>query len=265
MGKIQKLREQKKFEARAAEEQKTERKKKIIKYVALGLGGAVILFFVFYGLWGGAKKTAAPAVDVAATPSANAQPSSIFGLTPTPSPSSNFILPDKYKQKALATIETDKGNIKLELFPVAAPKTVANFVNLAEQGFYDGLTFHRVVPGFVIQGGDPQGNGSGGPGYKFEDEINPWSLELDEETIKAYETQGYQYDKNLKSHKIEAGVLVMANAGPNTNGSQFFIVTDAAQPHLDGKHTVFGRVVEGMNVVKKIQIGDIIKQVKIGE
>ena len=125
-----------------------------------------------------------------------------------------------------ATLHTNHGSIALELYPGAAPKTVENFVKLAREGFYDGVAFHRVIPDFMIQGGDPTGTGSGGPGYSFEDEIN----EL----------------------KVTRGALAMANAGPNTNGSQFFIVTADACPWLDGKHTVFGRVTDGMDVVDKI-------------
>jgi peptidyl-prolyl cis-trans isomerase B (cyclophilin B) len=125
-----------------------------------------------------------------------------------------------------ATLHTNHGSIALELYPDAAPKTVENFVKLARDGFYDGVTFHRVIPDFMIQGGDPTGTGSGGPGYSFEDEIN--------------------------EHKVTRGALAMANAGPNTNGSQFFIVTADACPWLDGKHTVFGRVTEGMDVVDEI-------------
>jgi peptidyl-prolyl cis-trans isomerase B (cyclophilin B) len=126
-----------------------------------------------------------------------------------------------------ATINTSEGAIAFELFDSDAPKTVENFRKLASEGFYDGLTFHRVIKDFMIQGGCPQGTGTGGPGYKFEDEIN--------------------------SHKIVRGALAMANAGPNTNGSQFFIVTTAAAPWLDGKHTVFGQVTEGMDVVDKLE------------
>src|ERR687884_582321 len=124
-------------------------------------------------------------------------------------------------------MKTSEGDIVLELFDEDAPKTVANFKKLASQGFYDGLIFHRVIPDFMIQGGDPQGTGTGGPGYTFEDEIN--------------------------QHKVVRGALAMANAGPNTNGSQFFIVTTPEAPWLDGKHTVFGRVTEGMDVVDKIE------------
>jgi len=126
-----------------------------------------------------------------------------------------------------AHFETSMGNFTIELFEQQAPKTVENFVKLAEKKFYDGVIFHRVIDGFMIQGGDPTGTGRGGPGYQFADEFHP----------------------QLK-HTSE-GILSMANAGPNTNGSQFFI-TLTATPHLDGKHAVFGKVVEGMDVVKKI-------------
>jgi peptidyl-prolyl cis-trans isomerase B (cyclophilin B) len=128
-----------------------------------------------------------------------------------------------------ATMSTNHGDIKLELFDDDAPKTVHNFRDLAGKGFYDGLVFHRVIKDFMIQGGCPQGTGTGGPGYTFEDEFN--------------------------DHKIVRGALAMANAGPNTNGSQFFIVTTDAAPWLDGKHTVFGQVVDGMDVVDKIEGG----------
>jgi len=125
-----------------------------------------------------------------------------------------------------ATLHTNHGAIELELFPDEAPRTVDNFTRLAGEGFYDGVIFHRVIPDFMIQGGDPTGTGSGGPGYTFEDELN--------------------------DHKVERGAVAMANAGPNTNGSQFFIVTADACPWLDGKHTVFGRVTGGMEVVDAI-------------
>ncbi len=126
-----------------------------------------------------------------------------------------------------ATMTTSEGDITIELFDEDAPKTVENFRKLAQDGFYDGLTFHRVIPDFMIQGGCPEGTGTGGPGYQFEDEFN--------------------------EHAVVRGALAMANAGPNTNGSQFFIVTASACPHLDGKHTVFGEVTGGMDVVDKIQ------------
>ncbi|MCL5410537.1 MAG: peptidylprolyl isomerase [Patescibacteria group bacterium] len=126
----------------------------------------------------------------------------------------------------IAVLHTSMGDIEIEFYKEDAPKTVANFEKLTNQKFYDGLTWHRVIKGFMIQTGDPNGDGTGGPGYQFEDEIN--------------------------SHKIVPGTVAMANSGPNTNGSQFFIVTDQPQPHLDGKHTVFGQVVKGMEVVKLI-------------
>jgi len=136
-----------------------------------------------------------------------------------------------------ATFDTARGPIKIELYPDKAPLTVANFVNLAQRGFYDDLTFHRVIGDFMIQGGCPEGSGRGGPGYRFEDETS----------------NGVRHER---------GVLSMANAGPNTNGSQFFI-THVATPHLDGKHTVFGKVLEGMDVVDSVAGGDAIKSVKI--
>ncbi|MBN2109785.1 MAG: peptidylprolyl isomerase [Methanosarcinaceae archaeon] len=139
-----------------------------------------------------------------------------------------------------AIIETDKGNIVLELFEKDAPKTVANFEKLIRQGFYNGLTFHRVIPNFVIQGGCPKGDGTGGPGY----------------TIKC-ETKG-----NPRKHG--KGALSMAHAGKDTGGSQFFI-THSPQPHLDGVHTVFGQVIEGMDVVNRIRAKDVMRKVSIAE
>jgi len=126
-----------------------------------------------------------------------------------------------------AKLHTSHGTIEIELFDDDAPKTVDNFRKLAEDKFYDGLSFHRVIPDFMIQGGCPQGTGTGGPGYTFEDEFN--------------------------QHKVVRGALAMANAGPNTNGSQFFIVTTAAAPWLDGKHTVFGQVTNGMDAVDALE------------
>ena len=129
-----------------------------------------------------------------------------------------------------AKLHTSMGAIGIELHDPEAPKTVDNFVKLARDGFYDGVVFHRVIPDFMVQGGDPTGTGSGGPGYTFEDEFN--------------------------EHKVVRGALAMANAGPNTNGSQFFIVTADACPWLDGKHTVFGRVTDGMDLVDAISATD---------
>jgi len=135
-------------------------------------------------------------------------------------------------------LETSRGDIELELYPEHAPKTVNNFVFLINESFYDGVTFHRVIENFMIQGGDPEGSGRGGPGYRFEDELvgNPL--------------------------KHESKVISMANAGPNTNGSQFFI-THLPQPHLDGKHTVFGKVTQGVEVVDAIRQGDLIKKASV--
>ena len=126
-----------------------------------------------------------------------------------------------------ATMQTNRGALELELYDEDAPETVANFVKLARDGFYDGVIFHRVIPDFMIQGGDPTGTGSGGPGYTFEDEVN--------------------------EQPVVRGALAMANAGPNTNGSQFFVVTTEAAPWLDGKHTVFGKVTAGMEAVDAIE------------
>jgi cyclophilin family peptidyl-prolyl cis-trans isomerase len=129
-----------------------------------------------------------------------------------------------------AVLHTSEGDVEVELYPGEAPTTVENFRKLAADGFYDGLTFHRVIPDFMVQGGCPLGTGTGGPGYTFEDEFN--------------------------EHKVDRGALAMANSGPNTNGSQFFIVTAEATPWLDGKHTVFGRVTSGQDVVDRISHAD---------
>ncbi len=142
------------------------------------------------------------------------------------------------KAELTAVIATDKGEIKLKLFPDEAPLTVMNFVNLSQRGYYNGLKFHRVIADFMIQGGDPTGTGTGGPGYRFKDEFNP-SLRHD-----------------------SAGTLSMANAGPGTNGSQFFI-THVPTPHLDGKHSVFGKVISGQDAVDAIASNDLMKTVTI--
>lgn len=164
----------------------------------------------------------------------------------------------------IAVIETDKGNIRIELKPESAPKTVENFKTLIDRGYYNGLTWHRVVKDFVIQGGDPKGDGTGGEsawGDKFADEINPKSLGLDDAKIKELEEQGYVFDYNLTSLPVNVGAVAMANSGPNTNGSQFFIVTSQNQDHLNGKHTVFGQVIEGLDVANTIEQGEIIKRI----
>jgi cyclophilin family peptidyl-prolyl cis-trans isomerase len=148
------------------------------------------------------------------------------------------ILPAERIENKIVTIETVKGNIVFELFTDTAPKTVSNFVYLAEQGYFDGLTFHRFEPGFVIQGGDPDGNGTGGPGYTFEDELN----------------DSYTYEK---------GIVAMANRGPNTNGSQFFIMLDnVGLPKL---YSIFGRVISGIEVVDQIRRDDIMTKVTVSE
>ncbi len=169
------------------------------------------------------------------------------------------------------TMITAEGDIVLELYPKVAPKTVANFIKLTQDKFYDGTKFHRVIADFVVQGGDPlsktddPGVGTGGPGYAFEDEINPRSLGVPDDVIAQYEAQGYKYDFSLQSLPVDPGYIAMANAGPNTNGSQFFIVTTKPQQQLYGKHTVFGKVISGMDVVLKIKQGDVLRQVKITE
>ena len=175
--------------------------------------------------------------------------------------------------KIMVTLPTSRGNINLELDSVAAPKTVANFVKLAKDGFYNGTKFHRVIAEFMIQGGDPLSKsndprvGSGGPGYKFEDEINPKSIGVDDATIAQLEAAGYKYDYSLKSLPVDVSSLAMANAGPATNGSQFFIVTYSPQLHLNGKHTVFGKVADekSLEVVRKITQGDVIESVTVSQ
>jgi len=153
------------------------------------------------------------------------------------SPPEIQIDPEKIYQ---AVVETDRGNIELELYPEHTPETVNNFIFLAREGFYDGVSFHRVISDFMIQSGDPTGTGRGGPGYQFEDELEGNPL------------------------KHETGVISMANAGPNTNGSQFFI-THSPQPHLDGNHTVFGKVIAGQDVVDAIRQGDRMVKVEVKE
>lgn len=180
-----------------------------------------------------AKSAAAPAPSPSradAAPAAAPKPAK-----PTVFPG---VLPTAEIHGKIVRIATTKGEITFELLDGEAPKTVSNFVALAKSGFYDGLTFHRVVPGFVIQGGDPSGNGTGGPGYKFEDE--PVTLNYD------------------------AGIVAMANAGPDTNGSQFFIVLED-QPTLPKAYTIFGRVLSGMDAVRKIGVGDRMTSVTVEE
>src|SRR3989338_3867983 len=191
-------------------------------------------------------------------------PAGMPTITPTPVPTTDK-LPDIVK----ATIVTARGNIELELYSTVAPNTVANFIKLSQAKFYDGTKFHRVIDDFMIQGGDPLSKtddpkvGTGGPGYRFADEINPRVLGVSEATIKQAEAKGYVYNYELKSMKVEVGVIAMANAGPNTNGSQFFIVTTKAQPHLNGLHTVFGKVTKGLDIARAIKQGDVVKTIEI--
>jgi peptidyl-prolyl cis-trans isomerase B (cyclophilin B) len=232
MGKAQKLKEQRKLEKITAEAGKSKKKKKIeiiavIILVAILI--AVVAFFYFNRI-------------------------------------------NKEKLITMITIETDKGNIELELNREAAPKTVENFVKLAKEGFYDGTRFHRVEESFVIQGGDPlskdndpNNDGTGGPGYTFEDEINPKSIGVPDETISQLEAAGYKYNYSLKSLPNSVGAISMANSGPDTNGSQFFIITTQDQPHLNGRHTVFGNVTSGMDIVRQIKQGDTINKIIINE
>lgn len=167
------------------------------------------------------------------------------------------------------TLKTSKGDIELELYPAVAPKTVENFLKLTGEKFYNGTKFHRVISDFMIQGGDPLSRtddprvGTGGPGYQFEDEINPRSIGVSQAAITEYEAAGYRYNDSLTSMRVDVGSIAMANSGPNTNGSQFFIVTYRAQPHLNGKHTVFGKVTAGMNVVRAIRQGDVLESIEV--
>ncbi len=173
-------------------------------------------------------------ISCGATPSGPAPMSTSKPMTYSASPPMTIDTDKQYT----ATIETGKGNLVLELFASDVPVTVNNFVFLAREGFYDGTTFHRVIADFMAQGGDPTGTGRGGPGYKFADEFT--------------------------KHTHVTGALSMANAGPNTNGSQFFILY-SPQHHLDGKHSVFGQLIDGMDILKAIKNGDTIARITIGE
>jgi cyclophilin family peptidyl-prolyl cis-trans isomerase len=187
---------------------------------------------------------------------------------------------DVFYAGSLAVLHTSKGDIKIELYTDDAPKTAENFIKLANKNYFDGMTWHRVIKGFMIQSGDPKGDGTGGEsafGDLFDDEINADYLGLGDIQVKNYtsltsqlsaddqvrygeisvkqyyeQVKGYKYVSRLKSHHMEIGSVAMANRGPGTNGSQFFIVTEQNQPHLDGLHTVFGRVIEGMDVARAI-------------
>jgi len=209
----------------------------------------------------------------------------VMGCTPQDMPQEPQQPTDAFQGEILSgkhavTLKTSMGDIVLELDADAAPKTVTNFVALAQTGYFNGLTFHRVIPDFMIQGGDPNGNGTGGEsvfGQDFEDEINaesynlhkmklkdvsddPLPPELEEVTVKEYNSmQGYHYREDLKSLPMRKGFIAMANRGPDTNGSQFFIIQrEEGTPWLEGKHTVFGKVTKGMDIV------DAIAEVELG-
>ena len=230
MGKIQKIKEQKKIQEQLNQGLKSQKRKKIIRIAIIATVFMAIIIIGFI-----------------------------------------FVFQNKAKENIVkAIIETNQGNIELALNREAAPNAVDNFVKLSEQGFYDGVKFHRVVEDFVIQAGDPlskdddqNNDGTGGPGYVFKDEINPRSLGLSEETITALQNYGYTFNFMLKSISHKIGTISMANSGPNTNGSQFFIVTTKDQPNLDGMYTAFGQVVSGMEIVQKIKQGDIVNKIII--
>ncbi len=230
MGRVQKLKQQRKIEREEQEIEKKNKKKKT----------AIIAFFILILLAG---------IVIAAI---------------------SFINYLKEKDIRQVVIETEKGDIKLELYSKVAPKTVENFIKLIQEGFYNGTIFHRVVEDFIIQGGDPlskdddpSNDGTGDPGYTFEDEINPIALNLTIEKTKELQKLGYKYRTDLKSIPHEMGVISMANSGPNTNGSQFFIVLAQKLLDLDGRYTAFGRVYEGMDVVLDIKQGDVMKRVYV--
>lgn len=234
MGKAQKLKQQRKIERGEQEIVKNKRKKKraiIFSLILVLLIGLVVASFVF--------------VD--------------------------YLKNKDIRNKDIrrVVIETEKGDIKLELYSKVAPKTVDNFIKLTNDGFYDGITFHRVVENFVIQGGDPlskdgdpSNDGTGNPGYTFEDEINPIALNLTIQETKELEKLGYKFRTDLESIPHETGVISMANSGPNTNGSQFFIALKDL-PELNGRYTAFGRVYKGMDIILNIKQGDLIKKVYV--
>jgi cyclophilin family peptidyl-prolyl cis-trans isomerase len=166
-----------------------------------------------------------------------------------------FIMNKKLIVGDQAIIHTTKGDIEIELYAKDAPKTVENFQKLVKKNYFSNIIWHRVIKGFMIQSGDPTGTGTGGEsawGGTFEDEINPQSLGLSDSEIKTYAEKGYDYNFDLDSHKMTVGAVAMANSGPNTNGSQFFIITEKDQNYLNGQHTVFGKVIEGLDVAAAI-------------
>jgi len=238
MGKIQKIKEERKKARVEQQIRKTKTKKLVFQYVLLGLLVATVFTAGMFGYkYADAKWNTGTSIknyvlsikqrltkDEAQENEAETE-RKVYTKVP------DMVI--DVNKEYVANFETSKGNFKIKLFAADAPKTVNNFVVLSRDGFYDGLTFHRIISDFMIQGGDPSGDGSGGPGYQFEDEIN--------------------------SHKLVRGTLAMANSGEDTNGSQFFIVTKEATDWLDGKHTAFGEVIEGMDIVMGIE------SVEVGE
>ena len=253
MGKAKKYKEQRKKERTEAEARRKKRNDRLIRY-----GGTVVLstflttaLVMSYNIWYPAKYW----------PKTLKKETKVAGVYKTGDKkySKEADMTIDASKKYYANFETNKGNFKIELLVMNAPKTVNNFVSLAKDKYYDGLTFHRVIKDFMIQGGCPKGDGTGDPGYKFEDEINAKAIGLSEDKIKMNEGSGYKYNDSLETINLEKGVLAMANSGANTNGSQFFIITKDKTDWLDGKHTPFGRVIEGMDVVtgiEGVQIGE---------
>lgn len=225
--------------------------------------GVCAVFIILGGFWGYNRFFVAPPSD-----SSMENNTTGAGDTNTPPQTLEELYARVSDEARRVRVKTAQGDIVLELYPKVAPKTVENFLKLAGSGFYNGTKFHRVIADFMVQGGDPLSKtndprvGTGGPGYTFEDEINPRSIGVPDETIAQYEAGGYRYNYEIKqSLPIIPGIIAMANSGPNTNGSQFFMVTTAPQAHLYGKHTAFGRVIEGMDVVRAIKQGDVILKI----
>ncbi|MDD5050756.1 MAG: peptidylprolyl isomerase [Candidatus Pacebacteria bacterium] len=217
------------------------------KFSPIGIAVFLVLFVgIGFLLYRGISKNPNPTPNVTAT------------ATPSPSQPASPITSQK-TSNTMVTLKTSMGDIVLELFADKAPKTVDNFIALAKKGFYDGTKFHRVIRDFMIQGGDPLSKGddtsrygTGGPGYTFSDEINAESLGLSADAIAQLVAMGYKFQTDITSVHLTQGIIAMANSGPNTNGSQFFIVTAKATPWLDGHHTPFGKVVSGLDIVLAI-------------
>lgn len=252
MGTKEKLKAERKI-MREQEEKRFQRNRKILKHGSFAILALIIIGISIFDTY--------RVKNASETPVSERTPS----LSPTPmeQPKLKEIIVDEDRiANKEAVIATEKGEIVIDLLAEAAPKTVMNFVELAEGGFYEGIAFHRVVDGFVVQGGDPLSKendpsvGSGGPGYQFADEINASALQLSEQVRQSLLVQGYSFVDDLPSKPNVVGAVSMANAGPNTNGSQFFIITEQDQPTLDGKHTVFGMVTSGLDIARSIEQGD---------